>query len=173
MKKSFPIILLITLVLMLVSLPAHAQELLFTNTPAPIVGTDPTVEPDVLEQPSSLFTPSVIGELLFLLGLSALAGGGIVAILLNFLNKKEVRDRVEDARNSWSPEQQQLLANFTGLFERTTGGILDFLKSVQDGNPNTETSEQSFTLEVSGAEPIKAAQGVIDFAKSVSRSDVG
>lgn len=182
LRKSFPIILLITLVLMLVSLPAHAQDqLLFTNTPAPIVGTDPTVAPDaivapmppVLEQPSSLFTPSVIGELLFLLGLSALAGGGIVAILLNFLNKKEVRDRVEDARNSWSPEQQQLLTNFTNLFERTTGGILDFLKSVQDGQPNAEVAGQSFTLEVNRDDREKAAQAVVDFAKAVRQSDVG
>ncbi len=62
LRKSFPIILLLTLVLMLVSLPAHAQDqLLYTNTPAPIVGADPTVEPDVivapmppvLEQPSN------------------------------------------------------------------------------------------------------------------------
>ena len=77
LRKSFPIILLITLVLMLVSLPAHAQDqLLFTNTPAPIVGTDPTVEPDVivapmppvLEQPSntSLILDKLFSVLLLL-----------------------------------------------------------------------------------------------------------
>ena len=77
LRKSFPIILLLTLVLMLVSLPAHAQDqLLFTNTPAPIVGTDPTVEPDVvvapmppvLEQPSntSLILDKLFSVLLLL-----------------------------------------------------------------------------------------------------------
>ena len=81
LRKSFPIILLITLVLMLVSLPAHAQELLFTNTPAPIVGTDPTVEPDVivapmppvLEQPSN--TSLILDKLFSVLLLLAVPSG--------------------------------------------------------------------------------------------------
>jgi len=96
---------------------------------------------------SSLFSTATIGELLLFLGLSGLAGGGIVAILLSFLGKKEVRDRVEDARNSWSPEQQQMLANFTSLFERTSGGILDFLKAVQDGKPNDAPLAQLAAME--------------------------
>ena len=59
LRKSFPIILLLTLVLMLVSLPAHAQDqFLFTNTPAPIVGTDPTVAPDVVSVPVVSEQPS-------------------------------------------------------------------------------------------------------------------
>lgn len=65
LRKSFLIIPLLALVVLLVlgSLaPVAAQDqLLFTNTPAPIVGTDPTVAapdvvsplPPVLEQPSN------------------------------------------------------------------------------------------------------------------------
>lgn len=99
---------------------------------------EPTKEPEQ----KSLFSTATIGELLLFLGLSGFAGGGIVAIILSFLGKKEVRDRVEDARNSWSPEQQAVLANFTTMFERTAGGILDFLKAVQDNQPNTDVVAQ-------------------------------
>jgi hypothetical protein len=128
-RQWIPIMLLLILALVLV-VPTFAQELtpevtatvVATGTPAPAG--------------NSLFSAATLGELLLFLGLSGLAGGGIVAIILSFLGKKEVRDRVEDARNSWTPEQQQMLVTFTDLFERTSSGILDFLKAVQDGKPN-------------------------------------
>lgn len=129
-------------------LPTQPPESV-TATPAPevtdVVGVPPvektaeaTAEPTKEPTPAPLFNPATAGELLLFLGLSALAGGGIVAIVLGFLGKKEVRDRVEDARNSWSPEQQAMLANFTNLFERVTSGTLDFLKAIQDGKPNVD-----------------------------------
>lgn len=132
-------IMFILLAVLLVGLPVAAQDLV-TNTPAgeaaataEVTAPAPTGVPS--QQPS-IFSPALIGELLLFLGLSAFAGGGIVAILLSFLGRKEVRDRVEAARDSWSPQQQEVLANFTTLYERMTGGILDFLKAVQDGQPN-------------------------------------
>jgi hypothetical protein len=80
LRKSFPIILLIalfSLLLMGSAFTATAQDqLLFTNTPAPSVGTDPTVAPNaivapmppVLEQPTntSLILDKLFSVLLLL-----------------------------------------------------------------------------------------------------------
>ena len=98
------------------------------------VTPEPTPTP---APPVVIINPATAAELLLFMGLSMLAGGGLVAIILSFLGKKEVRDRVEEARESWSPDQKKMLEDFTGMFERTTTGILDFLKAVQDGRPNT------------------------------------
>lgn len=118
------------------------QEVM-TATPPPETPTaEATAEPTKEPEQKPLFSTVALGELLLFLGLAALAGGGIVAIVLSFLGKKEVRDRVEDARNSWSKEQQQMLADFTAGFQRTTEGILDFLRSVQDGQPNVDVVAQ-------------------------------
>lgn len=158
-KSKLSIVLVIVLfVFYMVGVVAGvAAEDLLTNTPAPettaVVGVPPvasdvpaevTLEPSPTPVPEekSLFSAATLGELALMLGLAGLAGGGIVAIVLSFLGKKEVRDRVEDARNSWSPEQQAMLTNFTSLFERTSAGIIDFLKAVQDGRPNSDVVAQ-------------------------------
>lgn len=148
-RSSLIILLLLSLFLVLSIAPTFAQDVT-VEPAATVVATvngNPVeatlIAPTETPAPqSSLFSTATIGELLLFLGLSGLAGGGIVAILLSFLGKKEVRDRVEDARNSWSPEQQQVLANFTSLFERTSSGILDFLKAVQDGQPNEQVAKK-------------------------------
>jgi len=127
LRRLLPIIFLLAF-----TFPVFAQDV----TPEVTPEATPIVTPAPTPAPSPLINPAAAGELLLFLGLSALAGGGVVAIVLSFLSKKEVRDRVEDARNSWTPEQQKLLADFTGMFDKTTAGILDFLKSVQDGKPN-------------------------------------
>jgi hypothetical protein len=150
MLRRFIPIMMILIIFLAFVLPTLAQDATAEPTPQAVIidypadGTLPvaTAEPTQTET-RSLFNTATLGELLLFLGLSAFAGGGIVAILLNFLGKKEVRDRVEDARNSWSPEQQDLLAKFTEMFAQTTGGILDFLVAVQDGKPNEPLAQLS------------------------------
>lgn len=126
-----------TLISGLIAFPVVAQESTEVPTePAPTAEVTPEPTPAPEQPPPSLFSGLEFVELLLLMGLSAAAGGGILAIALRFLERKDVRDRVENARESWSDEQKQLLADFTGMFERTNAGILDFLKAVQDGKPN-------------------------------------
>lgn len=165
-KLLLPIMFILFVVLGLV-MPVAAQDFV-TNTPAATVeatinGTPveaTLVAPVETPAPQpSIFSPALFGQLLLFLGLSAFAGGGVVAILLNFLGRKEVRDRVEDARNSWSPEQQEFLADFTGLFERVTNGVLDFLKAVQDGKPNDVPIAQFAAVQG----PALATKGEIEF----------
>ncbi len=158
LRRSIPIMLLLVLAFLIV-FPTFAQDV----TPEPAATA--VVTPAPAER--SLFSAATLGELLLFLGLSAFAGGGIVAILLSFLGRKEVRDRVEDARNSWAPEQQELLAKFTDLFERTSSGILDFLKAVQDGKPNEPLALLSAT-----EGPALAKQSDLDMlAKQVNLHD--
>jgi hypothetical protein len=139
------IVVLLVFVLSLV-LPVAAQEetpvdptleptAVVTEVPTEVPTIAPTPEPTPVP-PTPIFDNVTAGELLLYLALSALAGGGLLAIILRFIERKDVRDRVEDARNTWTQDQQELLSRFTDMFETTSERILDFLKSVQDGKPN-------------------------------------
>lgn len=142
MRKPITIVLLAILLLLTFAAPALAQVDV-TDEPAPTVA--PTAEVTPLPEPTPApeepapappFTGVQIGELLLLLGLSFLGGGGVLAIVFRFLERKDVRDRIEDARNSWSEEQKQFLREFTDGLKTANTKLLDFLESIQDGKEN-------------------------------------
>lgn len=126
------------LLVLSLALPVAAQEVTPAPEPTSVEATpEPTVAPEPPPAPPApIFDGVTTSELLLYLGLSALAGGGVLAIGLRFIERKDVRDRIEDARNSWTVEQQEFLRKFTDTLRDTNNRILDFLESVQDGQPN-------------------------------------
>lgn len=110
-------ILIVFLIVFALILPVAAQD-----APAPVV------------------TPEVAmsaGELLLYLGLAILGGGGIMAVLTNFLSRRESRDVAEKLYQSASPETQRMIKELVERAHEVNNRVLDFLDAVTDGQPNT------------------------------------
>jgi hypothetical protein len=138
--------LLVSIVFALVVVfPAFAQDETPVVTETATAEVTPVVEPTlaptepapVEPSPNSLFDSATLGELLLFMGLSALGGGGLLAIVLRFVERKDVQDRIENARETWSDDQKEFLFKFTDMFENTTDRIVNALRNVQDGKPNS------------------------------------
>lgn len=107
-----------------------------TATPEPTleVTSTPTAVPPVDLPDDAVVTDGL--QLLLLLLLAAFGGGGLVAILTRFLESKEARDLGEKLYLAMPPEQQQWMRERLVEAEETNRRLLDYLKSISDGQPN-------------------------------------
>jgi hypothetical protein len=110
-----------------VSTPAPTEEV--TLEPVPTAAPTPTPEPD--------FDGTSAAELLLYVFLAIVAGGGLLAIVYRLLESKDVRDRVEKAYESWSPDQREFLLTVITKYEELNTRLLEFAKAVTDNKPNT------------------------------------
>lgn len=109
---------------------ALAQEV----TAEPTAEATPTPLPPVDRLPDEVLVSGA--ELLLYIGLSILAGGGAMTIILRLLERKDARDTVERAFESLSPEQQERWLQIVAGYENISTSLLDFLKAVTDKKPN-------------------------------------
>lgn len=136
--------LLVSIVFALVVVfPAFAQDetpTLEVSTPAPTeeVTAVPTLAPTEVPpvEPEPDFDGTSAAELLLYVGLAVVAGGGLLAILYRLLESRDVRDRVEKAYESWSPDQREFLLSLIEKYEETNKRLLEFAKAVTDGKAN-------------------------------------
>jgi len=125
MRRLF-IVLSLLFVLLLLALPVAAQEV----TAVPDV-------PPVVEAPSSGLWMDV-GELALLLALSVFGGGGILAILFRFLDRKDARDTGEKLYQSIPPGQQQFMKDVIEGYRKLSERLLSYLEAITDGLPNED-----------------------------------
>ncbi len=94
----------------------------------------PTAPPPVELPPDSVVTSG--GQLLLLLGLAVLGGGGLLAVLYRFLESKQVLDTSEKLYQSTPPETQQFINDLVAGLHETTNRLLTYLDKITDGKPN-------------------------------------
>lgn len=123
--------------------PTFAQDA--TDEPAPpVVVTVEVTEAAPIETPAPtapIPTDAIVltgSQLLLYLGLAIFGGGGVMAIGYRFLELRQARDVTEKLYMGLAPEQQELIKTVVDGYEETTRRLLDFLKAVTDGLPNTE-----------------------------------
>lgn len=137
--------ILIVVFMLSIALPVMAQEstevpTVEVSTPAPTEEATPVVEPTVaptpIPEPEPDFDGTSAAELLLYVGLAIVAGGGLLAIVYRLLESKDVRDRVEKAYESWSPDQREFLLAVITKYEELNTRLLEFAKAVTDNKPN-------------------------------------
>lgn len=116
--------------------PTAIVVTVIATEPAPEPAPDPDPEPE----PSG-FTPGQVAQIAAYIFLAIMAGGGIVAMLYRALESREIRDRVEMAYNSWSPDQQEFVKTLVEQGDETQRRIFEFLRAVTDGKANTPKLE--------------------------------
>jgi len=95
---------------------------------------EPTAPPPVELPPDSVVTSG--GQLLLLLGLAVLSGGGLLAVLYRFLESKQVLDTSEKLYQSTPPETQKFINELVAGLHETTNRLLTYLDKITDGKPN-------------------------------------
>ncbi|MBZ0281038.1 MAG: hypothetical protein K8L97_09870 [Anaerolineae bacterium] len=95
---------------------------------------EPTPPTPVELPPDSVVTSG--GQLLLLLGLAVLSGGGLLAVLYRFLESKQVLDTSEKLYQSTPPETQQFINDLVAGLHETTNRLLTYLDKITDGKPN-------------------------------------
>lgn len=98
------------------------------------VTPEPTAPPPVELPPDSVVTSG--GQLLLLLGLAVLSGGGLLAVLYRFLESKQVLDTSEKLYQSTPPETQKFINDLVAGLHETTNRLLTYLDKITDGQPN-------------------------------------
>lgn len=128
MSKFVYVFLLVLVLLALAVSPVMAQEA--TAEPTAV----PTEQPPVELPPDSVVTSG--GQLLLLLGLAVLSGGGLLAVLYRFLENKQVLDTSEKLYQSTPPETQKFINDLVAGLHETTNRLLTYLDKITDGKPN-------------------------------------
>lgn len=148
MKKV--LYLIVALALLLSFSMVNAQDITAPapSEPTPTLGSieitvtpggEPVLPP--VQPPVDGITVS-LGTLLFLLGMTILAGlgagAGIGSIVFQYLGRKDVRDTMEKLFLSASPETQRVILEQLGYARDTVEKLLKIITDVTDGQPNQD-----------------------------------
>lgn len=140
MRRLFLLVGLV--VVLLLALPVAAQE----------VTAVPDVPPVIVVPADSV--PMTGAQLLLYLVLAAFGGGGLLAILFRFLDRKEARDTGEKLYQSMAPEHQKFVKEVVEGYRQLSSRLLAYLEAITDGLPNEEASA------ISGKEYVVFPEGV-------------
>lgn len=124
MRRFFLFVCLV--VVLLLALPVAAQE----------VTAVPDVPPVVVTPTDTV--PMTAAQLLLYLALAAFGGGGVLAILFRFLDRKEARDTGEKLYEAMPPDQQQFMKDVVAGYRELSNRLLSYFEAITDGLPNED-----------------------------------
>lgn len=92
------------------------------------------------------------GQLLLLLGLTLLigipSGMGLIATLVEYTRRKDVRDTAEKLYLAQSPEAQKTVTELVIGYREISTHLLAFFDAITDGQPNVETRALKYRQQI-------------------------
>lgn len=108
---------------------------------ASVLAQEVTAVPDVppVVTPTDS-VPMTAAQLLLYLALAAFGGGGLLAILFRFLDRKETRDTGEKLYQAMPPDQQQFMKDVVAGYRELSNRLLSYFEAITDGEPNKDAA---------------------------------
>lgn len=135
-------ITLSVLVVMLLALLLGGVGLVSAQDEKPVETVEVTLDEPVEEAGGLPEVALTWGQLLLLLGLTAVVaiptGAGLMAILYTFMGRKDVRDTAEKLYLAQSPEAQKTITDLVVGFREVSTHLLSFFDAITDGRPNVD-----------------------------------